>query len=183
MSELELLGPPEPHEIGATRYPVETLRDEDDNGTMPENVDALREHVVGQRIISAKRVSINDLPQAVREELRYSDRLYTFQITLSNGKRVYLTDTDDCCAVTNLEAFLLRPDSVDHIITGIGTTDGYTRWHIYADLGDILALAVDWSPGNPFYYGYGFDIRVTDFIDADVVDQAALPSPSLELEA
>ena len=43
---------------------------------------------------------------------------------------------------------------------GVGTTGEYTRWHIYADLGDVLELTVGWSCGNPFYYGYGFYIDV-----------------------
>ena len=49
---------------------------------------------------------------------------------------------------------------MDHVILGVGTTDGYTTWHIYADFGDVMRLKVGWSCGNPFYYGYGFTIRV-----------------------
>jgi hypothetical protein len=56
----------------------------------------------------------------------------------------------------------LHPERVDHIITGVGTTGGYTTWHIYADMGDVLELSVGWSSGNPFYYGYGFDISVVE---------------------
>lgn len=126
------------------RYPEEKLSEEDDNGTMPENVAELREHVIGHRIVSADRDG------------------RTFTITLDNGKRVELADTDDCCAHTELDAFLLHPERVDHIITGVGTTGGYTTWHIYADMGDVLELSVGWSSGNPFYYGYGFDISVTE---------------------
>lgn len=127
-----------------TRYVEEALDAEDDNGTMPENVAALREHVVGHRIVSAEKEG------------------GTFTITLDNGKRVDLADTDDCCAHTDLESFLLHPELVDHIITGVGTTDGYTSWHVYADMGDVLELTVGWSSGNPFYYAYGFDISVTE---------------------
>ena len=79
-----------------------------------------------------------------------------------NGKRVTLADTNDCCAGTELRAFLLHPEMVDHVITGIGTTGGFTTWHIYADMGDVLELSVDWSAGNPFYYAYGFDISVIE---------------------
>jgi hypothetical protein len=71
-----------------------------------------------------------------------------------------LVGNGDCCAYTELESFLLHPELVDHIITGVGTTDGYNTWHIYADIGDVLELSVGWSSGNPFYYGYGFDIQV-----------------------
>jgi hypothetical protein len=78
---------------------------------------------------------------------------------------VFLVGTDDCCAYTELETFLLNVDKVDHIITGVGTTDGYTKWHIYCDFGDVLELTVGWSSGNPFYYGYGFAIIVEDVED------------------
>jgi hypothetical protein len=127
----------------ATAYVEEKLGEDDDDGTMPQNVDALREHVVGHRIVSAEQNG------------------RTFIITLDNGKRVELADTDDCCAYTDLQSFLLHADRIDHIITGVGTTDGYTTWHIYADFGDVLELTVDWSSGNPFYYAYGFNISVT----------------------
>ena len=124
-------------------YDEETLGPEDDDGTMVGNVTALREGVVGHKIKSAERVE------------------GTFVITLDDGRQVTLRNTGDCCAHTTLESFLLRPDRVDHVITGVGTTDGYTTWHIFADLGDVLSLTVEWSCGNPFYYGYGFDITVT----------------------
>jgi len=45
---------------------------------------------------------------------------------------------------------------------GVGTTAQYQTWHIYADWGDVLKLEVGWSCGNPFYYGYGFDIDVVE---------------------
>ena len=138
-----------------SKYPVEVLDDEEDNGTMPANVAELEKEIVGHKIVNAH----------LAKELKYdwSDKLYdVFEIVLDNGKRVQLLDGGDCCAYTEVKSFLLNPDKVDHIITGIGTTDGYTTWHIYADLGDILSLTVGWSAGNPFYYGYGFDIRVKE---------------------
>ncbi|GAA3018505.1 DUF7448 domain-containing protein [Streptomyces fulvorobeus] len=134
-------------------YPEEILSESDDDGTMPENVATLREAVVGHRIVSAER----------EETLaRWGGITDALVITLDNGKRVELQDTDDCCAVTELASFLLHPERVDHIITGVGTTDGYDTWHIFADMGDVLELSVGWSCGNPFYYGYGFDITVKE---------------------
>lgn len=174
MSELELLGPPEPHEIATGRYPVETLSEHDDDGTMVENVATLRESVVGRRIVSATKRPITT---------RYYGERNALVIELDNGTQVELMETSDCCAYTNLEAFLLRPDSVEHAITGVATTDEYTRWHIFADLGDIMALEVGWSCGNPFYYGYGFDIAVKPIIiDGEVIEQASLPAAPLALE-
>lgn len=149
------------------RYPVEdlTIVPEDasqyfepvDNGTMPENVEALAAEVVGHRIVSVEQGA--ELPPTDR--YRWHGDTGT-RITLDNGKAVFLVNTDDCCAFTELEAFLLHPELVDHVITGVGTTDGFTRWHIYADAGDVLELTVGWSSGNPFYYGYGFDFEVVD---------------------
>ncbi|MFE7624260.1 hypothetical protein [Streptomyces sp. NPDC057509] len=134
-----------------TMYPEETLSEYEDDGTMPSNVATLREAVVGRRIVSAERVAATTWWGGSADALI---------ITLDDGARVELADQHDCCAGTALESFLLHPEKVDHIITGVGTTDGYTTWHIYADMGDVLELSVGWSAGNPFYYGYGFGITV-----------------------
>ncbi|WP_238840704.1 DUF7448 domain-containing protein [Prescottella equi] len=123
----------------------------EDNGTMPENVDQLADAVVGHRIVSAEQCEV---------EGRFWGRATALVLTLDDGTQVQLADTDDCCAFTSLEKFLLHPERVDHIITGVATTDGYTRWHIFADMGDVLELEVGWSAGNPFYYMYGFNITV-----------------------
>lgn len=147
----------------AERYPVEVLGEDDDNGTMVDNVETLAEQVVGHRIVSVEQNA--EIP---RERRSYFGSSHGLRITLDNGKSVFLADGGDCCAYTELHTFLLNPDLVDHVITGIGTTDGYSTWHIYADAGDVLALTLGWSPGNPFYYGYGFDISV---YDAEVVDE------------
>ena len=128
-------------------YPPETLGAEDDDGTMPENVSTLAEAVVGHRIESVEKLG------------------YRTTIVLDNKRRVVLADSADCCAYTELDTFLLYPERIDHVITGVGTTDGYQTWHIYADLGDILELTVGWSCGNPFYYGYGFEIAVEEARD------------------
>ena len=146
-------------------YPTEILDDDHDDGTMPGNVDELRNAVVGHRIVSAKTGT------ATAEINGWGDLgvVSGLVIELDDGTQVILSDTMDCCAYTSLEQFLLHPDKVDHIITGVGTTDSYETWHIYADLGDVLELTVWWSAGNPFYYGYGFDIHVSRIIDAVVV--------------
>jgi hypothetical protein len=136
-------------------YPEEILDDDyEDDGTMPNNVDTLRQAVVGRRIVSAEVTDVS-------ERSYYWGYPTGLVLTLDDGTRVSLADTSDCCAYTTLRSFFLDPASVDHMIMGVGTTDGYTTWHVYADYGDILRLELDWSPGNPFYYGYGFDIHVT----------------------
>lgn len=142
--------------MSAERYPAEVLDEEYDDGTMPENVAELAEAVVGHRI-----VAIEEGAEIPRREYDWR-RLTGLALTLDNGKRVFLVDTDDCCAYTSLDGAVKHLDQIDHVITGVGTTDGFTRWHIYADLGDVLELQVGWSCGNPFYYGYGFDIVVAD---------------------
>lgn len=140
-------------------YQEETLGEYDDDGTMTMNVDDLRDAVVGHRIVSAEAGE----PTTDRWGYPTSAALI---ITLDTGKRVELQNASDCCAYTELNSFLLHPDRVDHVITGVGTSDGYTTWYIYADMGDVLELSVGWSCGNPFYYGYGFDIEVRDHNDA-----------------
>ena len=137
-------------------YALETLDPDSDDGRMPENVAELAEAVVGHRIVSVEK------DVQVPKPDHYWGKSTGAALTLDNGKRVFLINTDDCCAYTELEAFLLHADRIDHVITGVGTTEGFTRWHIYADMGDVLELTVDWSAGNPFYYGYGFSIIVAD---------------------
>jgi hypothetical protein len=131
---------------------VEALGDDEDDGTMPANVATLADAVVGHRIVKAEPGEVK-----LKGHWRAERALI---LTLDNGTEVSLSDDSDCCAYTALDAFLLHPERVDHIITGVGTTDGYQKWHIYADMGDVLELDVSWSCGNPFYYGYGFWIAV-----------------------
>ncbi|AVP42365.1 hypothetical protein SEA_PIPER2020_69 [Mycobacterium phage Piper2020] len=161
--------------MSADRYPAELLGDDDDDGTMPDNVDALRQAVVGRRIVSATKGQAKVVVNRWGGE-RLED-VTGLIIELDDGTKVILQDTSDCCAYTELESFFLAPNSVDHIITGVGTTDGYETWHIYADMGDILKLKVGWSPGNPFYYGYGFDIHVSRIIDGEVVPDVKAIEP------
>lgn len=161
-----------------THYPPEALNtnyEDEDDGTMPANVEELRKHIVGHRIVSAEKGTARVSHTSYGTFLTHDE--HGFIITLDNGEKVLLADSSDCCAFTELESFLLHPERIDHIITGIGTTEKYQKWHIYADLGDVLELEVGWSCGNPFYYGYGFDIHVIP-IDGEVIeDQAALPAP------
>lgn len=135
-------------------YPPETLSEDDDDGTMPDNLETLKDHVVGHKIVSIER--------NVPVEKKYYGTTPATVLTLDNGKKVNLLDTDDCCAYTEVEDVVLHLDKIDHVITGIGTTDGFQTWHIYADFGDVAELKVGWSCGNPFYYGYGFNIQVED---------------------
>jgi hypothetical protein len=140
-------------------YPMEQLGADDDDGTMPGTLHTLKESVVGRRIASVE--------QGVEVPDRYYGTTTGTVITLDDGRKVQLADTSDCCAYTELKSFLLNADRIDHVITGVGTTDGYSTWHVYADMGDVLELSVGWSCGNPFYYAYGFHITVHDTDSAD----------------
>ena len=140
-------------------YPTEILDQDDDDGTMVENVQDLTDAVVGHKIVEVRQnVSIPG-------PYEWSGPSFGTALVLDNGKQVVLSGTNDCCAYTDLEDVILNLDKIDHAIMGVGTTDGYQTWHIYADLGDVVELKVGWSCGNPFYYGYGFDIRVVDAED------------------
>jgi hypothetical protein len=153
-------------------YPEETLNtvredyswggyDDEDNGTMPEGVQALRDAVVGHKIVSAEKGG----------KLPTKDGYYRWNstadvvLTLDNGKRVGLIGVSDCCAHGSVDAFIQKLPSLDHIITDVGTTEKYTKWHILAGMEDVLELDVSWSPGNPFYYAYGVEIEVFDLED------------------
>lgn len=141
------------------RYPTEHLDPEDeDDGTMPENVAELEKSVIGHRIVSAERGEVTT------KEHGWEESDPGLILTLDNGTRVSLHDTYACCAYTSLQGFFAHPEMVDHVILGVGTTGGYTKWHIYADFGDVMKLDVGWSCGNPFYYAYGFDIAVEEVV-------------------
>ena len=129
---------------------------------MQQNVDDLASHVVGHRIVSVEKEMIPRRGWFSTTALGHERKEEALVLTLDTGRRVVLKDTDDCCAYTELKSFILNADKIDHIITGVGTTDGFEKWHIYADFGDVLELQVGWSCGNPFYYAYGFDIEVVD---------------------
>ena len=137
------------------RYPEEELGRDYDDGTMRGSLEELRAAVVGHRIVRA-------YTKEDGLEVPWFRRGTPLILELDNGRTVAVRDTDDCCAYTEIEEFLVHVDTIDHVILGVGTTDGYQTWHIYADLGDVLEMKVGWSCGNPFYYGYGFDIRVED---------------------
>ena len=148
-------------------YVTEELDPDEDDGTMPDNVATLEEHVVGRRIVGVEKDVL------VPSRYKRSSPEKGTALVLDNGKRVALVDTEDCCAYTELKNVIYHLDKIDHVITGVGTTEGYTRWHIYADLGDVVELEVGWSCGNPFYYGYGFDISVLEIqelTDSTTVD-------------
>ena len=140
-------------------YPVEVLGEDDDNGTMVKGVAELTSGVVGHKITGVKVIDNFKYRDYDWQDWETSSAL---EITLDNGTAVYLEDVWDCCAETTLKDFLFNADKVDHVITGVGTTNGYTTWHIFADFGDVLSLNLDWSCGNPFYYAYGFKITVSD---------------------
>ncbi|MDM1884337.1 DUF7448 domain-containing protein [Mycobacteroides abscessus] len=155
----------------------------DDDGTMSENVAELAKCVVGHRIVKAENGQTVNLGPYDGKRNCYSESLTGLVLTLDSGVQVVIADTSDCCASTTLEKFLLHPERVDHVITGVASTDGFTKWHIFADFGDVMELEVSWSAGNPFYYGYGFDIAVGPLEGEIVSETVALPSARRELEA
>ena len=136
------------------KYPDEVLASDDDDGTMVKSKEDLAAAVIGHKIIGVER--------DIKTTNQYGWGARGTRLTLDNGDRVMLLEEGDCCAYTEVQDIVMNLDNVDHVITGVGTTDGYTTWHIYADLGDIMTMKVGWSCGNPFYYGYGFDIKVVD---------------------
>lgn len=140
-------------------YPEDLLNQgeyEEDDGTMPENVQKLEDALIGRKIVKAEQRT------TTRGSRYYIEKLKELVLTLDNGQEYSIADTDDCCAYTELESFLLHPENIDHAITGVETQDGYTKWFILADMEHVLDLEVGWSAGNPFYYGYGFDISVVN---------------------
>jgi len=126
-----------------------------DDFVMEKNVEELGDHVVGHRIVNVE----NTMSQT-----GWGSSYPSLVITLDNGKRVKLVGSDDCCAYTELESFLLHSEKIDHMITNVEANDDYTKWHILADMASVLELTVGWSEGSG-YYSYGFMIQVEDIND------------------
>lgn len=149
-----------------------------DNGTMSENVQGLRDAVVGRRIVKAEQRDLTEAERAAIHERYWYGERGGLILELDNGTQVVLRDDGDCCAYTSLESFFYDPAGVDHMILGVGTEDGFDTWHIYADFGDVLKLDVGWSCGNPFYYGYGFDIKVIPLtLEGEVIEDRLALEP------
>ena len=128
-------------------------------GPLSDNLDGLKEALVGRKVVA---VSENN----AREDWDYYRGDNTV-LMLDNGTKVTISDTHDCCAYTTVESVVQHLPELDHIITGVQADDGHNTFHILADLGEVLELQVDWSPGNPFYYGYGLHIEVESVQEAD----------------
>lgn len=134
--------------------------------------EALGSAVVGHRIVHAERV-VRPFSDAEMEHGRrvdedllddcvcsWDDERPTVVLTLDTGEKVTVREASNYYdTLTEVEQFLLHPESVDHMITGVRTEDDYTQWFIYADFGDLLRLTVNWNEGSG-YYGFGFFITV-----------------------
>lgn len=131
-------------------YLDEGYDSEYESEVMQGSVDVLAKEVVGRKIVS---VETGDQP----EGSWYTGKVTV--LTLDDGSRVRVSDTDDCCAFTEVESFKFL-ENVDHVITRVETDEGFNKWHIYADTVPVLEMDVTWSPGNPYYYGFGFSINV-----------------------
>lgn len=119
-----------------------------DNGTMPDSLEALKEAVVGHRIVR------------VEEPGGGSWSKPALRLTLDDATVVTLITREDCCAYTDITNIVSRIDEVDHIITNVTADGDFEKWHILADMESVLELDVSWSCGNPFYYAYGFEISI-----------------------
>lgn len=167
-------------ELMKDRYPKEDLthipegaeywEDAADNGTMSDSRDNLEKAIVGHKIVDVRYGSFKPTNSWYAQD--------GLALLLDNGHVVWVAEEGDCCAYTSVDpkTILKHIDKIDHVITGVGTTNGFTEWHIYADLGDVLDFSVSWSAGNPFYYGYGFTIQVFE------PNQEGLTQVFLELE-
>lgn len=118
---------------------------------MQNSLDTLAAEVVGHKIVSVE--------ENVKLPTKSWYQTSGTAITLDNGKKVFLIDSGDCCAYTELDSFLLNADKIDHIITNVNTSDDYNTWHVLADMEEVLKLDVSWSEGTG-YYSYGFSFQV-----------------------
>ena len=131
-----------------------------DDGTMLESVEALKEAIVGHRIVKVEREGLTPLRPEDEDRWFWAGNP-ALNLTLDDGTVVQMQEYGDCCAYTDLRNVIEHLPTMDHIITNVtAVEDDFERWHILADFGEVLELEVGWSCGNPFYYGYGFSITV-----------------------
>lgn len=143
-------------------YPEDTAENNpcgpEDDGTMPENVKELENLVVGHKIVNAEKIGKSSV-------WSWQTDKRVLRLTLDDGRKFDIVNTDDCCAVTEVESWILHPENVDNVITSVETENGFTKWHVLADGNDVLTMNVAWSCGNPFYYSYGFHYRIVEVED------------------
>lgn len=121
-----------------------------ESGVMGGNAKELGEAVIGHRIVSAERGNSRN---------EWGGNTLGVTLTLDDGTEVFVADTDDCCAYTQVDSLEFL-EGTDNAITRVETNEDFTTWHIYADQIPVVTLGVEWSPGNPYYYGFGFDIVI-----------------------
>ena len=117
---------------------------------MEGGAEELRNALIGRRIVAVTK--------GANPESGYgkSGRV-TF--TLDDGSTAHLDDTDDCCAFTCVDDLKFL-EGVENAITSVETTDNYEKWFIYAGGIPVVEMDASWSPGNPYYYGFGFYVTV-----------------------
>lgn len=107
-------------------------------------------------IVGSKIVSVTKEPFS--KDYGRSEGL---KFVLDNGNVVWLADTDDCCAFTEVEDFKFLGQG-EHAITSVTTEDNFQKWYVYAESTPVAEIDVAWSPGNPYYYGFGFEVKVVE---------------------
>lgn len=140
-------------------YPPEAPLNDiwEDDGTIVENVTDLRDRLIGRRIVKAEKRNWK-----TTAEHMWREQGHGLVLTLDDGTCFAIQDEHDCCAYTVLEKWVFHTDQVDNAITNIETENGYTTWHVLADMKDVLTLDVKWSAGNAFYYAYGFSFPTVE---------------------
>lgn len=124
---------------------------------MQGSVNEFSQRVVGEKIVAVERRDVEFDEDGYVGYGRPKETVFT----LSNGHQVILGDTEDCCAFTEVEDFEFLT-LTDHAITRVETDEGFQDWFIYAESVPVVNLKVAWSPGNPYYYGFGFTVRVKE---------------------
>ena len=119
---------------------------------MPANVAKLGEAVIGRRIVSAEKGEV------AREYYGLSDGRI---LTLDYGTKVSLVDTADCCAYTDAGGVPPAPrDGRSRDPWGGHNGRLHEVAHLRRPRRRAGASTSAGRAGNPFYYGYGFDIAV-----------------------
>lgn len=90
-----------------------------------------------------------------------SDTAWGYQkvtLVMKSGKRVVIDGYGDCCAGAGITD-VTKLGKSENVITRVETTEDGEKWHIYANLDQVLGIEAYAGEGSG-YYGYGFTIQV-----------------------
>jgi len=124
-----------------------------DNGTMPEAFENLHKALVGRKIVEVEKVKYEG-----RWDQGYDDPKALFH--LDDGTVVKVGRINDCCALGTFDLENV-PKEINARVMAVEAAEDYSKAFILTE-GPLLTADTTWSPGNPFWYSYGFWVKIEE---------------------